>query len=100
MLLRPWDSPGKDTGVNCHALRGFPGGSEVKVSACNEGDLGLIPGLGGSLEKERATHSSILAWRIPWMEEPGRLQSTGVAKSQTQLSYFTFIKDSCLNTKT
>ena len=78
----------------------FPGGSDGKMSACNDGDLGLIPGLGGSLEKERATHSSILAWRIPWMEEPGRLQSTGVAKSQTQLSYFTFIKDSCLNTKT
>ena len=29
------------------------------------------------LEKEMATHSSTLAWRIPWMEEPGRLQSTG-----------------------
>ena len=39
------------------------------------------------LEKEMATHSSILAWKIPWMEEPGRLQSVcGVAKSQTQLS--------------
>ena len=36
------------------------------------------------LEKEMATHSSILAWRIPWTEEPGRLQSTGVAKSQTE----------------
>ena len=38
------------------------------------------------LEKEMATHSSILAWKIPWMEKPGglgRLQSTGVAKSQT-----------------
>ena len=35
------------------------------------------------LEKEMATHSSILAWKIPWMEEPGRLQSMGVAKSQT-----------------
>ena len=34
-------------------------------------------------EKEMATHSSILAWRIPWTEEPGRLQSTGVAKSRT-----------------
>ena len=32
------------------------------------------------------THSSILAWRIPWTEEPGRLQSTGSQKSQTQLS--------------
>ena len=35
------------------------------------------------LEKEMATHSSILAWRIPWTEEPGGLQSTEVAKSQT-----------------
>ena len=38
-----------------------------------------VRSLGGEdpLEKEMATHSSILAWRIPWMEEPGRLQSTG-----------------------
>ena len=34
-------------------------------------------GWGDSLEKEMATHSSILAWKIPWMEEPGRLQSMG-----------------------
>ena len=32
------------------------------------------------LEKEMATHSSILAWRIPWMEEPGELQSTGLQR--------------------
>ena len=57
--------------------RGFPGGSEVKASACNAGDLGSIPGSGRSLEKEMATHSSILAWRIPWTEEPGELQSMG-----------------------
>ena len=38
------------------------------------------------LEKEMATQSSILAWRIPWTEEPGRLQSMG-SRSQTQLSY-------------
>ena len=37
------------------------------------------------LEKEMATHSSILAWRIPWTEEPGRLQAMG-HKSQTRLS--------------
>ena len=41
------------------------------------------------LEKEMATHSSILAWKIPWMVEPGRLQSM-VSQSQTQLSDFTF----------
>ena len=38
------------------------------------------------LKKEMATHSSILAWEIPWTEEPGGLQSMGVAKSQTRLS--------------
>ena len=37
------------------------------------------------LEKEMATHSSILTWRIPWTEEPGGLQSMGVTKSQTRL---------------
>ena len=41
--------------------------------------------LGGEdpLEEEMATHSSILTWRIPWTEEPGRLQSMGVTKSRT-----------------
>ena len=42
----------------------------VKGSACNAGDPGLIPGLGRPLEKEMATHCSILAWRISWTEEP------------------------------
>ena len=37
-------------------------------------------------DKEMATHSSILAWRIPWTEEPGRLPSMGPQKSQTRLS--------------
>ena len=41
------------------------------------------------LEKEMATHSSILAWRIPWMEEPGGLQSTG-SQSRTRLSDLSF----------
>ena len=38
------------------------------------------------LEKEMATHSSILAWEIPWTEEPGELRSTRLQKSQTKLS--------------
>ena len=43
------------------------------------------------LENEVATHSSTLAWKTPWMEEPGRLHTVhGVAKSRTQLSDFTF----------
>ena len=95
--------------------KGFPDSSVGKVSACNAGDPGSIPGSGRSsgegigyplqycwgslmaqlvrnppvmqetwvqslgwedtLEKEKATHSSILAWEIPWTREPGRLQS-------------------------
>ena len=43
------------------------------------------------LEKTMATHSSTLAWKIPWMEEPGRLQSVGVTRSWTRLNDFTFI---------
>ena len=55
-----------------------------KESACNEGDtgnVGLIPGSGGTLQEEMATHSSILAWEIPWTEEPGGLQSMGSQES-------------------
>ena len=51
----------------------LPGGSDSKVSACNAGDLGSISGQEDLLEKEMAIHSSILAWKIPLMEEPGRL---------------------------
>ena len=43
-------------------------------------DMGLIPGLGNSLEEVMAVHSSILAWRIPWTNEPGRLQSLGLQR--------------------
>ena len=49
----------------CICLLGFPGGSDGKESASNAGNVGSIPGPGRSLEKEMATHSSILAWRIP-----------------------------------
>ena len=49
----------------------------VKAFAYNVGDPGSIPGLGRSPGEERETHSSILAWKIPWTEEPGRLQSMG-----------------------
>jgi len=46
-------------------------------SACNAGDLSLILGWEDPLEKKMGTHSSILAWKIPWTEEPGGLQSIG-----------------------
>ena len=54
-------------------LLDFSGGSDDKESACNVGDSGSIPESGRSPEKGMATHSSILAWRIPWTEEPGGL---------------------------
>ena len=55
---------------------GFLGGSDGKESAGNAGDV--VPSLGQEepLGKGMTTHSSILAWRSPWTEEPGRLQST------------------------
>ena len=46
-------------------LRGFPGGSDGKESACNSGDIGSVMGPEDPLEKGMITHSSILAWRIP-----------------------------------
>ena len=58
----------------------FPGGSVVKNphgNAEDSGDTGSIPGLGRSPGEEMAIHSSILAWEIPWIEEPGGLQSMG-----------------------
>ena len=45
------------------------------MSPANAGDAELIQGWEDPLEKEMATHSSILAWEIPWMEEPGGLQT-------------------------
>ena len=55
----------------------------VKNPPANAGDLGSIPESGRSLEKEMATHSSILAWRIPWTEEAGGLQYMGSQMSWT-----------------
>ena len=56
---------------------GFPAGSDSKESVCNAGTWVQSLGLEDPLEKEIATHSSILSWRILWTEEPGGLQSTG-----------------------
>ena len=56
---------------------GFPGGSDSKEFAHNAGDLDLVPGWADPLKKGMATHSSILAWKIPWTEEPGGLQPMG-----------------------
>ena len=61
-------------------MRGFPSGSVVKnLPAMQEAQEMWVRSLGREdpLKKEMATHSSILAWRIPWTEEPGGLQSMG-----------------------
>ena len=49
-----------------------------KVSACNAGDPGLIPGLGRSPEEGHGNTLVLLPGKIPWMEDPGRLQSMGL----------------------
>ena len=59
---------------------GFRGGSVVKNLPANAGDAGSIPGQEDPLEEEMATCYSIFAWKIPWTEEPGRLQSMGSQK--------------------
>jgi len=58
---------------------GFPGGSDGKASAMLETWVRSL-GQEDPLEKEMATHSSTLAWKIPWTEEPGRLQSMGLQR--------------------
>ena len=58
----------------------FPCGSDGKESAYNAGDWVQSLGLEDPLEKGMATQFSILAWRILWTEEPGRLQSTGLQR--------------------
>ena len=52
-----------------------PDGSVVKNLPASAGDAGLIPGMGKSPGEGNGTQSSILVWKIPWTEEPGRLYS-------------------------
>ena len=73
-LLGPWDSPGKNTGVGCHALLqgGGTQGSNLRLLRLLRWQAGSLP----PAPLEMATRSSILVWKILWTEEPGRLQST------------------------
>ena len=100
-LLHPWDFLGKSTGLGCHCLlpyhgyprvslqlAGFPHSSVSKECACNAGDLASVPCWEDPLEKEMATHSGVLAWRIPMDRGAWWAPVHGVAKSQTQLSDF------------
>ena len=87
-LLRQWDFLGKNTGVGCHCLLWqylywYPGGASGKEPACQYRRskrwrfAKRCLGWEDPLEEDVATHSRILAWRIPWTCEPGRLQSMG-----------------------
>ena len=64
-------------------IYGFSGGSVVKNPPAKQEIRVQSLGWKDPLEKEMTTHSSILAWEIPWTEEPGGLQSMGLQKSQT-----------------
>ena len=65
------------TDITAQMVKNLPAVRETQVSSLGQED---------PLKKEMATHSSILALRIPWTKEPGRLQSMGLQKSWTQLS--------------
>ena len=67
-------------------MKGFPGGTVMKNLLPKQETWVRSLGWKDPLEKEMATHSNILAWRIPWTEEPRGLQSMGSQKSWTQLS--------------
>ena len=62
---------------------GFPGGSVIKNPPVKQETQVLSLGQEDAPEKEMATHFNILAWEIPWTEEPGGLQFHSVAKSDT-----------------
>ena len=71
---------------NHKGFEGFPGGSVVNNLLAMQ-EIWVQPlGQEDPLEEEMATHSTILAWRISWTEETGRLQSMGSQKSQIGLS--------------
>ena len=76
LLLEGWDC----------SYASFPGGSVVKNLPAKQETWFRFLGQEEPLEKEMATHSSILAWETSWIEKPGELQSMGVTKSWTQLS--------------
>ena len=70
---------------SCYCLAHFPGGLAVKNPPANAGNAGFDPWVGEDpLQKEMATHSSVLAWEILWTEKPSRLQSVGLQKSRTK----------------
>ena len=80
LLFLGWEDPLEKEQLSTPVFLDFPGGSDSKEFACNVADLGSIAGLGSPLEEDMATHSSILAWRIPWTEQPGGLQASSLSR--------------------
>ena len=76
------------TSLVAQMVKRLPTMRETGVQSLGQEDL---------LEKAMAPHSSTLAWKIPWTEKPGGLQSMGVAKSRTRLSNFTFTFTLCIS---
>ena len=70
---------------SCIEQEGFPHSSVGKESARDAEDQGSIPGSGRSPGKEMATHSNILAWKMPWTDEPDRLQSRRLQELDTPI---------------
>ena len=82
MILHPLNFA-QEIKRNYNDTNGFPRRLDDKEPTCttgDSGDSGSISGLGRLPEEEMATHSSILAWRIPWIKEPGGLQSMGLQR--------------------
>ena len=63
--------------MQTNGKKGFPGGSDGKESACSVGDLGSISGLGRSPREGNGNPPQYSAWKIPWTEKHGKLQSMG-----------------------
>ena len=93
-LLHPWDFPGKSTGVGCQCLLRIPGLGWDKYKLRQE-HLMLLEKQRSTQKRTMALHSSTLAWKIPWTEEPGGLQSMGLLRVRhdwaTSLSLFIFM---------
>ena len=109
LLFLLFHTPRHTSFPHIYILSLLTGDSDSKESACNARDPGLIPGLGRFPGEGNSNHSSVLAWRIPWTEEPSWLPSMGVQTighdwvtfpftphsmhlvSQHDLSYCTFL---------
>ena len=78
--MQDWLKIQKSFYVIQHPLQSVPGGSVVKNMPANTGNSSSIPGLGRSSGEGHGSPLQYSCWRIPWSEEPGRLQTTGLQR--------------------